>query len=1079
MLNFICGTSEVNKVQEIYRRAKEDAAAGRNVFILVPEQYSMNAEKNLISTLGISAQNKIQILTFSRLCNLIFSKMGPLRTNYIDKAGKHIMTRRALLLSANELSFFKRNINQRGFVTLVSSAISEFKRYGVTTDSLFLAADKTSDPRLSLKLRDLSVIYKKFNSLVAENHSNSEDNLSMIIPKIKSADFLGGSFYINLFRSFTPTEYAVLAEIMKKADVTVALCTDKTDGFSDIFSAQIHTYKTLAEKAKEQGIPFSSPVFINEDSSLYPDLLHLKQNFFSYSPRAFDGKPAHIHLLRPDNYYDEVVCCARLIRRLVRECGYTFNDILILTGGMESYELLIPQIFEEYDITFFLDKKTALSESPLMRMILSVLEILAYGFSYERIMRIARSGFFPVSREDTDIFENYILAAAITPSGFNTRKDWAFNPDAAAFDMEYINCIKKSLIHPVLDLSDMFSGRKTPKTIVENLFSWMTALNIPEIVNKKISLLRDTLDPEAAEQLRMVWNSFIAVSNQISDYMQSEFFTFAEFYELFSSACSELSFGIVPPTQDKVVISPVDLFRSTGCKVVILLGALEGVFPRSINREGLFSDAERLILSETGLTLAPDNLTGQREEQFLVYSVLTTPQNQLFVFAPLSDRDGKSLKPSDIVYTLKSDLFPDLKELSSNHNVLSLFESRKAAFRNLSEELFKNSCDKNSLSPLWKAVFEKFSAAPQYSKQLDAIFKMHSSQKNTYAISPDTAKKLYGDSLIMSVSKLEKYNACAFSYFMQYGLLAAPRLLGGLKPTDTGTLLHSVLCDYFKKKSKENADYSRISREDCFEEISVLVDTASQKLNESLYANSNYYKYMMLRMKNIATSTAWKLIRFYSQSDFRPSGFEISFGENGKFPSYTLDTTHGKVLLKGFIDRVDSAEFSGQSYISITDYKSSERKLDMDLAGAGIHFQPLIYANALSKHLPDVQIAAMFYLQMNDPIIQCSSLPTDYEWEKGMNDGIKAHGIILDDAAVIQAVDKSYGEKDAIHYIECSAKSLIQKELLEEELKAADKKAAETAENILDGKIDINPLFISGFDPCQFCPYSGICLKNS
>jgi len=136
---------------------------------------------------------------------------------------------------------------------------------------------------------------------------------------------------------------------------------------------------------------------------------------------------------------------------------------------------------------------------------------------------------------------------------------------------------------------------------------------------------------------------------------------------------------------------------------------------------------------------------------------------------------------------------------------------------------------------------------------------------------------------------------------------------------------------------------------------------------------------MMLRMKNIATSTAWKLIRFYSQSDFRPSGFEISFGENGKFPSYTLDTTHGKVLLKGFIDRVDSAEFSGQSYISITDYKSSERKLDMDLAGAGIHFQPLIYANALSKHLPDVQIAAMFYLQMNDPIIQCSSLPTDYE----------------------------------------------------------------------------------------------------
>jgi len=1078
MLNFICSTDEAQKLNEIYKRATADADLGKSVFILVPEQYSMYAETELIEILGLSAQNKIQILTFSRLCNLIFSKMGPLRTRYIDKAGKHIMTRRALQLAEKKLVFFRRNINQHGFTGLIQSAISEFKRYGISPSALTDTADKTGDTRLGMKLRDLAVIYETFNTLVECNHSNSEDNLSLIIPKIEKADFLQGSIYVNFFKSFTPTEYAVLSQLMQKSDLCVALSLSCPDDRSDVFSAQVNTYNKLTVIAQSNKISVSAPIILKDENTVYDDLKHLKDNFFLCSPQSYMGDVQHIHILRPDNFYAEVTQCAALIRKLLREKGYSFNDFLILTGNMESYELLIPSIFEEYGINYFLDRKISLIESPLMRMIIAVLEILAYGFSYDRVMRLARSGFFNLTIDEADIFENYVLAADVTHSQWNSKNEWSYNPDPNKFDINFINSVKSRLIDPVLNFLAMFSGRKTTREICTNLFKWLSDTEIDKAVNKKIADFKLSANSESAEQLRLVWNSFVSVTNQISDYMQDEFSTFEEFYHLFSSACGELNVGMIPPTRDKVVISPVDMFRSTGCKVVIVLGALDGIFPKDYQSEGLISDAERIALEQSGLILAPDTFTQQKEEQFLIYSVLTTAREQLYIFSPLSDRDGKSLNPSEVLITLENSLFPKLTEDCINDkDNLTFAESPKAAFNRLSAELFEKGWNIELLSPIMKAIYNHLKEDPVFLPQLERLYRMYLSKFIDNQLTPDTAKVLYGLPLTLSVSKLEKYNACAFSFFMQYGLVAQERMLGGLKSSDTGNILHSVLCDYFKTKAEENADYSAIKHDQCFSEISALVEKAGKDTNENLYADSHYYRYMMLRLKNIATATAWKMIKFYSQSKFRPTGFEISFGKHGTYPPYDLDTQLGKVSLKGFIDRVDSAEIDGICNLSITDYKSSERKLDMALAEAGIHFQPLIYANALRRHIPDSQVAAMFYLQMNDPIIGCNTPPDEHTWEKEMSDKIAAHGIIMDDAAVIEGIDTEYANKDAVHYIQCSGKSLLHKDLLEKALTDADKKAAESADDILAGKIDVNPAFVSDFNPCRYCPYGSICGK--
>lgn len=1080
MLSFIFGTDEGQKLNEIYKLAATDAKTGKSVFILVPEQYSMYAEAQLISEMGLSAQSKIQILTFSRLCNLVFSKMGPLRTKYMDKAGKFIMTRKALNICSDNLEFFKRSIHRHGFAGLIQRTVSEFKRYGVSPQTLAEFSEQTQDERFSAKLRDLSLIYQQFNTLVDQNHSNAEDNLSLIIPKLSKADFLNGSFYITFFKSFTPTEYAVICELMLKSDVCVALSAENLTKKSSVFEAQKKTYRKLVEWAEKHSILTTAPVFLDDawNSEAAPDLFHLKENFFQPSPTAYDKEPKSIRISRPRNFRQEVNDCARLIKQLVREKGYTYNDILILTGNMENYEFLIPQIFDEHGITYFLDRKTPLTSSPFMRMIIAILEVLAYGFSYDRIMLIARSGFLDISADDIDKFENYILAADIPHGLWTSREDWTYNPDKFQFDMTQINSVKSALIHPLLDLSDMFSGRKTAAGIHDNFCSWLTNNQIPQTVSKKIDDFKTASKPEQAENLRLVWNSFVSVLGQMRDYMEKENTTFAEFYEIFTSSCSELSVGMIPPTQDKVIISSIDLFRSIGTKAVIVLGALDGVFPRDYATEGLLTDAERNTMKEFGLNLAPDTFTQQQEEQFLIYSVLSTAREYLHIYAPLSDRDGKGLRPSEIIRTLTEDIFPKLKIEESSEDTVQSIESRKAAFNKLAVKLFENNMEVSGLSPLWKTVFNLLENDTDFAPKLRQLKKMSCATSNNTPLNLKTARKLYGSDLVFSVSKLEKYNACAFSFFMRYGLLAEERLLGGLNPSDTGNILHSVLCDYFKRKSEENADYSDISRENCYAEISSLVDKAGADTNENLHSSSNYYKYMMLRMKNIATATAWKLIKFYSQGAFRPTGFEISFGEKGTYPPYTLDSRHGEVSLKGFIDRVDSATINGKNHIAVSDYKSSERHLDMDLAEAGIHFQPFVYANALTSHMPDTEVSAMFYLHMNDPILTYDTEPSPDILEKDTSDNIKAHGKIVNDPDVLRSIDNLYDDKKATHYIKCDKASLMEKELFEKSLKDADKKAAETADNILDGKIDVNPVKLKGFDPCQYCPYGTVCRNN-
>lgn len=136
MLKTMYGTARADSVGHLFESVRANIKNGIKSYLLVPEQFSVFTERKVIETLGVRAQTLVEVLTFSRLSNLVLSSLGPLRLRYIDGAGREILAGRALQLIEGKLQYFKSNVHQRGFSSLMVGLVSEFKRYGLSSESL-------------------------------------------------------------------------------------------------------------------------------------------------------------------------------------------------------------------------------------------------------------------------------------------------------------------------------------------------------------------------------------------------------------------------------------------------------------------------------------------------------------------------------------------------------------------------------------------------------------------------------------------------------------------------------------------------------------------------------------------------------------------------------------------------------------------------------------------------------------------------------------------------------------------------------------------------------------------------------
>lgn len=1113
-LRFIYGRAGSGKSNFCMESIKErvDKEETGPFFYLIPEQFSFQAEKNILQKIGEKSNLNVRVLSFKRMAYRVMNEVGGITRKHMDSAGKCMLISHVLDEVVDDLTVFKRAATQKGFINTISDTISEFKRYSITPELLSIAAENIeNETNLKSKLLDLNKIYGKFEKVLHENYIDADDDLNLLHEKLdESKMFNNAEIWMDEFSSFTPQQYKIIEKLMKKAKrVNITLTSDYEDGLkygTDIFQFTRNTENKLIDIARNNNIVLDKPIVLKskpfyrfKDSKT---LSFLEKNLFAYPYEKYAEKTEDITLFRAQNKYSEIESTARDIIKMCRDKGYRYKDIAVITRDLKNYENIIAAIFKEHEIPYFIDEKKDIEGNLIVVLITSAIEIVTKNWSYEAMFRYLKTGLTKIPLEDIDVFENYILAAGIKgKKKWLDEERWEYRPNSLFSSeeislreqelLERINMIREVVIEPLKEFYKKTRDKKTAEEICKIVFQFLINIGAQEKVEELVAQFKEGKNQLIANEYSQIWNIIIDLLDQTVEVMGDTELTLEEFEKILTIGVREHKMGLIPPTVDQVLVGSVERLKSHDICVLYLVGVNDGVFPSINNDEGILSDMERLSLKEKGVELAKDTRTAAFEEQFLVYTTLTIPGKYLRISYPMADYEGKTLRSSSIVSRIKN-IYPKLKEQNdllfyeNDEDRLNLIDAKIPTFNELVNVLRKR-VDGQSDALIWRDVYKWFSSSNEWKEKCERAFSGISYSNQTELISEEKARSLYGNNMRINVSRLEKYAECPFAYYVQYGLKAKERKIFKISYPDIGTFMHKIIDEFSEKVKLEGINWDEIDNVWCEESINTIVEDNVKKNNNYILSSSPRYNYLTKRLKRVLTRTAMVITNHIKRSGFKPVGFEIDFSEHGGYSPIIVELSSGeKVSLIGRIDRIDMLVKDSETYIRIIDYKSGNKIFKLSDVYYGLQVQLLLYLDAIleeegkdskTEPLP----GAILYFKIDDPIIRSNKDIDDEELKKEIMKKFKMKGLLIDNPDIIKEMDREMDGNSTVIPARINKDGSLGKsdiaskkqfELLREHVK---KIVANSCENMLKGDISINPCKNKDFVPCNFCLYSSIC----
>jgi ATP-dependent helicase/nuclease subunit B len=1075
------------------------------VFLLVPEQFTFQAEKNLSEILGSGGILKTEVLSFKRMAHRVFTEVGGVTTPQLHAAGKSMILANILSEKENEFVFLKGLSKHKGFVESLSSLIKEFKRYNVTPIILEKASLRVD---FQDKLKELAFLYQAYEDEVSKRYKDTDDDLTLLAKKIPlSKTFQNSIIWIDEFSTFTPQEILVLDALMEKAKhIQITLCCDSIDDSNldpyDVFYPVKKGLKNLLQVARKNKIEILSPIDLNANPLPRflesPELSHLEKNFFRHPCNSYPKKNVNTAIFSAINIYSEVENVAKNILALAREKKLRYKDIRVVCRNLETYEKIISVIFKTYQLPFFIDQKREVSNHPLVRMILSLFDILTGNWSYERIFSYLKTGLTQIPKEDIDLLENYVLACGIRGSQWTMNGDWRHKYGVFSLSHKHeptdefyqkINTIRQKVVEPILDFSYNAKGHKTPIQIARALFQFLCKIELPKKIEEKIEFLRSKGELLLANEYTQVFGMVMDALDQLVEVLEDKPIALDRFGKFLSIGLEEYRLGVIPPALDQVMIASVERSRSHRVKALFVLGVNDGVFPSSDFQEGLLSDQDRSTLHQLGIPLSEDAKAKALEEQYLIYRTLTTPSHFLRLSYSLGDLEGKGLRPSTIISRFKkvfvnSPRFSDLIE--DECFAINQISSKIPSFDQLTYH-FRKGFDKGWVEKPWLDVYSWYSKQPDWQEILQGLSYGLGYNNIPSNISSLKAKKLYGSPMYTSVSKIEKFASCPFSYFIQYGLKARERKLFKMGAPDVGNFLHIAIETFSKSLEKENQTWRTFDSE----WAAVKVEEIVEELVAKMMGVSNGGSYRMIslvkRLDRVVNRVVWVISQQIRRGNFEVYGYELDFGTFGSFPPIQINTPNGDVVyLTGRIDRVDILENEQGTYVRIVDYKSAGKQFDLLDIYHGLQIQLLTYFDAICEnsgnHLKaPVLPGGIFYLRLDDPLIKENLTLSDELIQKAVLKKLKMQGVYLKDVSLVREMDldlKGYSSiipafinKDE-SLGTSSSFSLEAFELLRKYVK---KLLTVTTSNMLNGDVSLMPYKKQKDTACKYCKFITLC----
>lgn len=1092
-LKYIFGGSGTGKTEICLSEITSEAKKNENNMLLyiVPEQFSMQSEKELVIRSGEKSILRMQVLSFNRLGYHVFSETGKIPEVLLDETGKNMLLRKITLLLSKELKYFNKVLDKQGFIENLSETITEFYKYNVTSEDILKYLEKVRDREgLYLKMQDILKIFDVFGKYISGKYVSIEQALDFVPEKIERSSFLENALvWIDGFNGFTIQEYNIISKLLKKVtNVTVALTIkDKEILYNDLkvtdyFFETKNTVNNISKLAYENNVKIEQPIFLQSFPRFkeFPEMCALESNYFSYKKNIYTDNVSNIEINVSSNIYGEITYVCNKIINLIQQENYRYFDIAVVMGNISTYEEGIRSIFKLYDIPFFLDTKTEIISHPLSELIRSALDIIIYNFNYESVFRFLKTSMTHMSETEMFKLENYVLAYGI--KSYKWKKEWEYGFEKGIYDKEKINNSRLYLLNQLAPLSDNFNNTKkyTVKEISTKIFEILFNLEVPKTL--------DSWKDETGSKVHLqVWNKICDLIDKMVEILGEEKVNIKEFSKILEAGLKQCNVGLIPPSLDQVVIGDFERTRLPKIKALFVIGVNDGVLPAPKDESGLFDDEEREIVTSLGLELAPSSRRKSYEQQFLIYCGLTKPENYLSLSFSEGTLEGKGMKPSIIISKLKS-IFSNLTENRFEYEISvpkQMFYDIGVAIKN-----FKYGEEINSIQ---KDIYNWFSKNELYKYKLEKIEKIVFTNEMVKFLKSDTVKKLYGKEIITGISRLEKYVECPFAYFIKYNLLAKERQVYEVQPVDMGNLFHDTLYEFSKQLEEKKLTFRDVNEKIINDTVDYCIENLTHTIKNDVFTSSAKYKYVIQRIKRISKKSIWALSEHIKSGDFNPVGAELEFKDGTPITGIAISINENqKFILTGKIDRIDIMNLDGNKYVKIIDYKSGNKKFDINDVYFGMQLQLLLYIDAFIKNGVQffgkeninftIKAGGVFYFNIDDPIIEYNEDIVHEKLQDMILESFKMTGLVLGEMEVVKGMDKNINGSSKIIPVGIkktgefsSRSSIVSEEEFNKMREYVTTKIQEIGNNIVSGNINPYPYKKGNITACDYCDYSAIC----
>lgn len=1107
-LQLILGGSGSGKSHWLYTSLIQEAVdhPEKKFIVIVPEQFTMQTQRELASLHPAGGILNIDILSFQRLAFRVFEETGTPQKTVLTETGKNLLLRRVASEKAGELRILDSKLDRPGYISEMKSILSELTQYEITEEELGDMIDLSAGkPQLQYKLEDIRTLCHGFSDALQERFTTAEELLDLFCRAAENSRMLReSSLAFDGFTGFTPVQQNAMRTLLALCPrIQVALTLEEGESIGgayqehELFYLSKKTIRSLLDLARETGTEVLEPTVLRGGSGRFlPEsgLCFLERHLFRYGKRVVyqNEGDCGISLHVCGNPMEEVRFAAREINRLIKEGGFRCREIAVIAGDLSVYGNYVRKVFAEYEIPHFVDQTVQVLMNPGLEFIRGALGLAEERFSYESVFRYLRTGFSGLEPEEIDRLENYVLALGIRGRA-RWQEEWTretvlMAPGEAAVCEGY----RRRVMERLQEYLAVFDRSRAPlKDYAGALYDLLSACEIQQQLKDQEVRFRSEGLMEKAHEYAQIYAVIIRLLDEAVELLGETEVGRREFADILEAGFSEARVGLIPPGIDEVHVGDMERTRLNHIRALFFLGLNDGWVPAKEKRGGIVSEMEREFLQEAGMELAPTARTRAYIQRFYLYLAMTKPSERLYLSWCQSGSDGAAMRPSYLVAMARR-MFPGLKitdeskETAPERLITSLRTGLPwlaAGLRRLRENGAEADCRQVG-ELLW--IYRQDPAYRSAAARLEeAAFLVFGDSR----LKRKTARELYGEVLENSVTRLEQFASCAFAHFASYGLQLREREEYRVRPADIGTLFHRTLELYSRKLEDSPYNWFTVpdkTREELTEQS---VREAAQDYGSQVFFDSERNRYALERALRIMKRSVWALQEQIRAGRFIPGNFEVSFQAAEDLGAVTIALGETETMrLRGRIDRVDLCEEEDKVYVKVIDYKSGNTSFDLAALYYGLQLQLVVYLNAAmemeQRIHPDREIipAGILYYRTQDPLVEGSHGQTPEEIRRAILKKLRPNGLVNSDPAVLDRLDAGLEKTSEVIPVgrkadgSLTAASSVADRAQFERLSAfVQEKLRELGQEILDGTIGAQPYRRGQEKACTYCVFAGVC----